>query len=639
MITVSELKSRIAELSSEVAAGDSSEEYRECIYFKYEWERQVQYETERLGEYYHGTDEHHLSSADLSAGFSVYTPSWAGYLLEEYGETPPSTAGDIFISGTDKELFYAEWPGIAFTGRPLPAGEYQFYFNTRPKKYVICDAMPEAEQKRDEHHVHVTSPAGTLHEAFFDPVAIGTAVGTDGSNGALEPASFTVGGAASALQGIEWQGGAVVLTLSPYASLTGHALDFIALDGTAVLTLSANAATVDAAAGTLSWTVATQPWSVGDQLMLRIRESAETVTPTSTATATPEPYGPPTVRCPSAGAQAGAVEGAGAETTGSSGVYIAASTGSTLAQGACSEVILTVVSGSDKHRQLDVALNATEHLAFDAGCAQRQKSWSGLSGSNLYQWRTPLYACSPGAGTLTSTLTYSDSGATAATDTDTVTVPTATPTSTPTPAATSTPAPVEPTATPTPAATSTPAPVEPTATPTPTPVTETAYFYPTSDTHTGGLIIGSGCSGGTFWGCLGETQSGDDKSIVHLANGGVLRLGFTVGSGDVPGTVTDVRFEVRASTQSGTLEPGEYGYAVYSGGDAVAEASGQLALSTDWADETVSGAKITSGLSGSLSGAEFQIDGPAGSTMMRVTRLRMVVEYAVASPPPATPTP
>ena len=181
--------------------------------------------------------------------------------------------------------------------------------------------------------------------------------------------------------------------------------------------------------------------------------------------------------------------------------------------------------------------------------------------------------------------------------------------------------------------------MEPTATPTPTPVTETAYFYPTSDTHTGGLIIGSGCSGGTFWGCLGETQSGDDKSIVHLANGGVLRLGFTVGSGDVPGTVTDVRFEVRASTQSGTLEPGEYGYAVYSGGDAVAEASGQLALSTDWADETVSGAKITSGLSGSLSGAEFQIDGPAGSTMMRVTRLRMVVEYAVASPPPATPTP
>ena len=438
-ITLPELKSLIAELDAEVAAGAGSteytqEEYRWCVFYKYENEREVLYTIDLDGEYYYKRTDIDLA-ASSPAGIGLYAVHFAREWLDTHGEEQPDIYDGIedWIGGRDGGLFSAGYPGIVSTARPLPAGEYRFYYYQIPPQYAICDGMHEAEKKRHELFVSVPVPAGTLHEAFFDPVAIGTAVGTDGSNGALEPASFTVGGAASALQGIEWQDGAVVLTLSPYASLTGHALDFIALDGTAVLTLSANAATVDAAAGTLSWTVATQPWSVGDQLMLRIRESAETVTPTPTATATtPEPYGPPTVRCPSTGAQAGAVEGAGAETTGSSGVYIAASTGSTLAQGACSEVILTVVSGSDKHRQLDVALNATEHLAFDAGCAQRQKSWSGLSGSNLYQWRTPLYACSPGAGTLTSTLTYSDSGATAATDTDTVTVPTATPTSTPT---------------------------------------------------------------------------------------------------------------------------------------------------------------------------------------------------------------
>ena len=80
--------------------------------------------------------------------------------------------------------------------------------------------------------VTVTAPAtGTLHEAFFDPVTVGTAVKADGSNGVLKPTSFTVGGTATEITSLEWSNNQVVLTLNPHVSLSGHVLDFIALDG------------------------------------------------------------------------------------------------------------------------------------------------------------------------------------------------------------------------------------------------------------------------------------------------------------------------------------------------------------------------------------------------------------------------
>ena len=79
--------------------------------------------------------------------------------------------------------------------------------------------------------VTVTAPAGTLHEAFFDPVTVGTAVKADGSNGVLTPTSFTVGSTATELTSLEWSSNQVVLTLGTHVSLSGYVLDFIALDG------------------------------------------------------------------------------------------------------------------------------------------------------------------------------------------------------------------------------------------------------------------------------------------------------------------------------------------------------------------------------------------------------------------------
>ena len=101
------------------------------------------------------------------------------------------------------------------------------------------------------------------------------------------------------LQSLQWRNsGIITLTLSPNASLSGLALDFIALDGTVALTLPASAAKTDSAAGTVTWSSAATPWKAGDKLMLRIRNASAmptepTPTATATPTATPTPAPPP----------------------------------------------------------------------------------------------------------------------------------------------------------------------------------------------------------------------------------------------------------------------------------------------------------------------------------------------------------
>ena len=59
-----------------------------------------------------------------------------------------------------------------------------------------------------------------------------------------------------------------------HVSLSGYVLDFIELDGSVSLSLSAADPTVDSTEGTYSWPMTSQPWENGDQQMLRIREES-----------------------------------------------------------------------------------------------------------------------------------------------------------------------------------------------------------------------------------------------------------------------------------------------------------------------------------------------------------------------------
>ena len=100
--------------------------------------------------------------------------------------------------------------------------------------------------------VTVVAPEGTLAESFFDPYVDGAAVtGT------------------STVDTISWESGRVRASSTHIPELPDLYLDFIGLDGTTTLSLVVDEAT--RTAETVNWTVATQPWSAGDQLMLRLR--------------------------------------------------------------------------------------------------------------------------------------------------------------------------------------------------------------------------------------------------------------------------------------------------------------------------------------------------------------------------------
>ena len=59
------------------------------------------------------------------------------------------------------------------------AGEY-IYYSYRPRESIICDAVPEDELKGWRCSSPQPRLRGTVHEAFFDPVAIRHSGGSDG---------------------------------------------------------------------------------------------------------------------------------------------------------------------------------------------------------------------------------------------------------------------------------------------------------------------------------------------------------------------------------------------------------------------------------------------------------------------------
>ena len=284
-ITLGEIKTRIAAVTAKLNAGDGSEEYLECVQSTYYYERQDSHYVNTGGDgLVRKTPDHELDSG-LPASSVVYEESpFFGIFPDKKGRT--------WLDGGDADLFSVEsgdavpWDSsgdgvsgsiyfarFVVSARPLPVGVYRFHFNDVWAAFVRCDGWTI----RYEWTVTVTAPEDTLHEAFFDPVAVGTAVAADSANGVMKPAGFTdANGASATIHRIAWEAGTeesgtVKLKLSPHNGIAGHTLHFIALDGSVPLSLKVADATVDSGNDTLSWTVASQPWDDGDKLMLRIR--------------------------------------------------------------------------------------------------------------------------------------------------------------------------------------------------------------------------------------------------------------------------------------------------------------------------------------------------------------------------------
>ena len=259
-ITLTSLKSKIGDMKSAADASSDPAAYWKCMASEHETRR-----LNGLGESRQVTFATALGSGQ-PAGTEVWTYEWAEVALAEHGPTrpPDDSTGEgktWWFEGRDAEILdlYIDHPGIAYTGAPLPAGEYRAFMRTRGPEEVICDG-PSLMMESWEHVITVTAPEGTLAEAFYDPVA----------DGAATSATTTIGT-------IRYESNTVKATLTPTVT-NQHILDFIALDGSVTLSLGVSDATE--ADGVLSWAVTPAPWSAGDQLMLRIRQPVASVTVT-----------------------------------------------------------------------------------------------------------------------------------------------------------------------------------------------------------------------------------------------------------------------------------------------------------------------------------------------------------------------
>ena len=288
-ITLGGMKTRISTVTAKLNAGDGSEEYLECVRLTYQYERQDRHYwqtyPDRSGSNVGNVPPHeHEFDSGLAMGSILYEDELG------FGQTADNL-NQLWLDGGDVDLFNVEFgetvpydstgDGVndilnftqqVLSARPLPEGVYRFHYNARGTMFALCDGWTI----RYEWTVTVNAPEGTLHEAFFDPVTDGTAVAADSTNGVLEPATFTdATGASATIERIAWEAdvggsGTVKLKLSPHTGIAGHTVDFIALDGSVPLSLEVADATVDATTGTLSWTVTSQPWQSGDNLMLQV---------------------------------------------------------------------------------------------------------------------------------------------------------------------------------------------------------------------------------------------------------------------------------------------------------------------------------------------------------------------------------
>ena len=301
-ISLAELKAAIAKMAATLKAGEGIDGYETCI-----WRKLIRERIERADKLTGYTFKPYKFEKTLTSGTAtgteVFRDSYYSYHGEGYNHE--------WLSGPSAAHFQIELDdddsnprnGYAFelsTARPLPSGVYSVRKNLQGFDKIPCDFKPL--NAYDLVTVTVTAPAGTLHEAFFDPV-YATSTGeykADASLGTLKPAGYRKAGdtATTTIHSIAWKAQQATLTTSPGALPANHHVDFIELDGAVSLRLDVDAATTTTSGGkhTLSWRICQQPWHAGDKLMLRIAQSGANLSGATNdaACTTPNPKPTPT---------------------------------------------------------------------------------------------------------------------------------------------------------------------------------------------------------------------------------------------------------------------------------------------------------------------------------------------------------
>ena len=198
-ISLSALKKKLADLAAQASFGGTAE-YQLCVEHYYYSVRLARYKRDSEWEPY---PLRHIYGIE-----SGQPPGIVLHRIDGLRGRAEDNLGRYWFEGPDPDVvkfsptdFVHDGDGIWFTqdivtARPLPTGSYEYYSNGMPPWEVDCNLYPEEKRTHVHHRLKVTAPTGTLHEAFFDPMAIGNAIGADGTIGVLRPNLFTLGGTA-----------------------------------------------------------------------------------------------------------------------------------------------------------------------------------------------------------------------------------------------------------------------------------------------------------------------------------------------------------------------------------------------------------------------------------------------------------
>ena len=171
-ITLSRLKDLIAELEEEVAEGDGSEDFRECVLYKYSRNREVEYHYLASGGATYDTISYDHKLASDSPANTVFALGTSPFQNTEHVDLPNIYVTDVggitWLEGKDAHFFHAVDNKLLIGNvRPLSKGEYRFYLNGLEARYIPCNAYPDRLRTADElvathPPARCTKPSSTL---------------------------------------------------------------------------------------------------------------------------------------------------------------------------------------------------------------------------------------------------------------------------------------------------------------------------------------------------------------------------------------------------------------------------------------------------------------------------------------------
>ncbi len=280
VMSLAELRSRIAAFDALLKKGEGVDGYRECV------ERTIGAEKERRRDFARYGPDYERGPFASEDRMPSGSPAGAG--IEKRSRRRHSGYDEVWLGGPDRRLFDVEildgdesasngYYVALTTARPLPAGTYHFSQYAQGYEETLCDFTVNGYALSPfirEWTVEVAhSVEGTLHEAFFDPADSDGFIGASAKDGNLSPATFSLDGEPYVVEALLWEAGRMRLETSFPAALSEYDVDVILPDASVLLTLSASDATMEGD-GALTWRAQEPPWRAGDELMLRVRRPA-----------------------------------------------------------------------------------------------------------------------------------------------------------------------------------------------------------------------------------------------------------------------------------------------------------------------------------------------------------------------------